>query len=37
MSKTKLKELDQRLDDIFQKQITDPNYRKSHCLELSEN
>jgi len=37
MTIRKLRELELKLDDIFQKQFSDPKYRKSHCLELSEN
>lgn len=31
------KELEQKLKDIHEKNLKDPKYRKSHCLELSEN
>jgi hypothetical protein len=33
----RLLELQLKLDEVFQKQFADPNYRKSHSLRLSEN
>jgi hypothetical protein len=33
----RLLELQLKLDKIFEKNLKDPSYRKSHCLELSKN
>ncbi len=33
----KLELLQKRLDEAFEKNLQDPKYRKSHCMELSEN
>jgi len=37
LTKQKLKELQNRIDEVFEKNFADPAYRKSHCLSLSKN
>jgi len=37
MTKSKQKELEQKIIDLYEKAIKDPNYRKTHNIALSEN
>jgi len=37
MTEKESKDFQAKLDKIFQKQLEDPEYRKAHCLSLSEN